>query len=358
MEVVANPLRGQGITSLRHLGSRVVDNPTRAADLFRLCPMQVETDLIEAPRLAQLVGARRFDIKDERDRMGLGSFKALGAFHSIARIAVDAIGSNASEAEMSSALRGEVFVCASAGNHGLSLAAGARVFGAEAIIYVSESVPEIFVDRLEEKGAEVRRHGKTYEDSMAAAAREAEDNDSILLSDSSWEGYYDLPSSVMEGYLISGNEVVDQISEIPSHIFLQAGVGGFAASMAALFRRTWGNQPLIIVVEPEAARSVMESVMAGSPVVSPGPVSSMGRLDCKEASHLALATLSAEADFFVTIEDQIAERAVSEVSRHGLRTTPSGVAGIAGALSAGGRLGVTGESRCLAFVTEGAVGPA
>ena len=358
MEVVANPLRGRGIPSLTHLSSLVIDDPARATDLFRLCPRKAATELMESLQLARLLGAGRFHIKDESDRMGLGSFKALGAFHSIARLAIEARGPGASDGEMASALAGRVFVCASAGNHGLSVAAGAQVFGADAIIYVSENVPETFAQRLREKGAEVRRSGETYEDSLANAAGEAEVNGLTLLSDSSWDGYYDLPSSVMEGYLISGKEVVDQIPETPSHIFLQAGVGGFAASMAALFRRTWGDHPAIIVVEPVAARCVMESVVAGSPVVSPGPVSSMGRLDCKEASHLALATLSAEADFFVTIEDQIAERAVREVSRHGLRTTPSGVAGIAGALAAGDRLGVSAESRCLAFVTEGAMGSA
>ena len=353
MDAIANPLRGKGISSLGFLSPGVIADPGSARALFQRCPVATTTPLLNLPVLASRVGSGQFHLKDETDRMGLGSFKALGAIHAIARMASDRAGPDASPDETARALEGEVFVCASAGNHGMSVAAGARIFGARAIVYLSETVSESFAERLRRKGAEVVRSGANYEESMAASVAVAEEKGWILLSDSSWPGYYELPASVMEGYLISGAEVTETIPDIPSHVFLQAGVGGFAAAMSALFRDRWGEGPTIVLVEPESARCVLDSVLAGEPVVSPGPVSSMGRLDCKEASHLALSRLSADVDYFVTVGDSTADEAVEILAEHGVHTSPSGAAGVAAALTAGGSVGVSGSSRCLAFVTEG-----
>lgn len=338
---------------LDHLRDRVVVDPDEARALFRRCEAAAETPLLDLPDIAAGVGAGRFSLKDETDRMGLGSFKALGAVHSIAGMAVDRARSAASATELGDSLKGEVFVCASAGNHGMSVAAGAALFGATSVVYVSETVSESFEDRLQAKGARVVRIGSSYEESMEAAAIAAQEHEWILLSDSSWPGYYDLPASVMEGYLISGAEVIETIPETPTHIFLQAGVGGFAAAISGLVRRVWGDGPRIVVVEPTVARCVTESALAGEPVTAPGPVSTMGRLDCKVASHLALARLCYDVDYFVTIDDTQAEHAVEALKECGVETTPSGAAGVAAALSAGTRLEVSEMSRVLAFATEG-----
>src|SRR6056297_1877073 len=121
----------------------------------------------DLPGLARRAGVARVHAKDERGRMGLGSFKSLGAAHAIARAAAGAVAGD----DWAHALSGEVFVTASAGNHGLSVAAGARIFGARAVIYLSEAVPESFARRLADKGAESRRGGPTYADSMAEIGR-------------------------------------------------------------------------------------------------------------------------------------------------------------------------------------------
>jgi len=318
-----------------------------------MCPVASETPLRNEPELARALGVGGLHLKDESDRMGLGSFKALGAVHAIAHMAIERVGSSPTSDQVSGALKGEIFVCASAGNHGLSVAAGARIFGARAVVYISEAVSEAFAARLRDRGVEVVRSGSNYEQSMTASVDAAEENGWTLLSDSSWPGYHDLPSRVMEGYLISGAEVVEAVPVPPTHIFLQAGVGGFAAAMTALFRSQWGEGPVIVVVEPQSARCLTESVRAGQPVVAPAPVSTMGRLDCKEASHIALARLAADADYFVTIEDDLSEEMVVRLAEHGVETTPSGAAGLAGAGNAVGELGLDESSRVLAFVTEG-----
>ena len=192
--------------------------------------------------------------------------------------------------------RGDVsnttYITASAGNHGLSVAAGASAFGAKAVVYLSHTVPEDFATRLTKIGATVVRAGENYEASMVAAQKAAADNDWVLLSDSSWDGYFDRPWRLMEGYTVMAAEIIHQIEHVPTHIYLQAGVGGLAGAMAACFRAAWGDAPMITVVEPAFAPALTNSIIEGKFVSTSGPVSDMGRLDCKEASLIALAGLS------------------------------------------------------------------
>ena len=191
---------------------------------------------------------------------------------------------------------------------------------------------------------------------MTAARLAAEDNGWRLLSDSSWAGYYEVPHRLMEGYLQLAGEAVEAMAEAPSHVFVQAGVGGLAGAVAAFFRQAWGDEPRIVVVEPEVAPALAASIEAGRPVHAPGPVSAMGRLDCKEPSLIALKGLARDADLFVTISEEEAASALPLLAEQGFETTPSGGAGLAALLAAGGnceRLGLGADSDVLAFVTEG-----
>ena len=155
--------------------------------LLARCPHAGTTPLVDAPALAAACNVAAVHIKDERARMGLGSFKALGAAYVIACDAA------------SGAARGTTYVTASAGNHGLSVAAGAAAFGARAVIFLANTVPEAFAERLRGIGADVMRAGADYEASMAAAVAYAEAESAELLSDSSWAGYATRPHRLMEG---------------------------------------------------------------------------------------------------------------------------------------------------------------
>lgn len=360
MQLFKNPLRGTGLTPGAGLADGTVSrDPGEPLALLRRCPAASATPLRNMPQLAHELGIGTLQLKDEGTRMGLGSFKALGAAYAVARLAArraGQLGLEDAQQAMRDVLADEVFVCASAGNHGLSVAAGARIFGARAVIYLATTVPEAFAARLRHAGAEVARAGEDYAASMQAAARDAERNGWTLLSDSSWPGYTQWPTLVMEGYLVAADEVCRQSPRPPSHIFLQAGVGGFAAAMAALFRQRWGDAPVIVVVEPEAAPALLDSVRAGRPVQAEGPASSMGRLDCKEPSHLALAELAREADCFVTISDEACAASVALLERFGIATTPSGAAGFSALHQSGpyrDALGLHEASEALAFITEG-----
>lgn len=328
MQHLNNRFRGSGIEA----GLKDVPKPSIDASaprtLLARCPVHNATPMVEAFGL---------HIKDERGRMGLGSFKALGAAYVIAH-----------EAQLGS-LEGRTYVTASAGNHGMSVAAGAKVFGAKAVIYLSKTVPSDFADRLREKGANVVIEGDDYEASMAGAFKAAEDNGWTLLSDSSWDGYFDLPHRLMEGYLAMAAECTEQM-EKPTHIFLQAGVGGLAGACSALFRDVWGDDPKIIVVEPEFAPAIYDSIKAGAFATSSGPVSDMGRLDCKEASLIALKGLSRDADEIVLISEEEAFAVLPKLEANGLASSTSGAAGIAAALLSD----LPSDAKTLCILSEGA----
>jgi diaminopropionate ammonia-lyase len=342
MNILHNPYRGSGLAhaALSDMPFPSVDAAAVVGMLAR-CPRAGVTPLSQSPGLADISGVGQLWVKDERQRMGLGSFKALGAAYVIACDAA------------AGAARGATYVTASAGNHGLSVAAGAAAFGARSIIYLAETVPEAFADRLRSEGAEVVRAGADYEASMSAAMQGAKDIGAVLLSDSSWAGYSARPHRLMEGYLALMAEVFDQIPAPPTHLFLQAGVGGLAGAAAAIAREVWGNGPRIVVVEPEFAPALFASIKAGAPAETTGPVSAMGRLDCKVPSLIALKGLARDADDFMTITEAEGQAGADAADAHGFASTPSGAAGLAGLLAASGQLDLGPASSALVILSEG-----
>lgn len=314
-------------------------------ELLVRCPDHAKTPLLDHPDLARLTGVGHVHVKDERGRMGLGSFKALGAAYVIACDAAEGVAA------------GRTYVTASAGNHGLSVAAGAQAFGAKAVVFLADTVPEEFADRLRALGADVQRHGVDYEESMSGAEEAATNNGWVLLSDSSWLGYFERPHRLMEGYLVLMQEVLEEIPEPPTHIFLQAGVGGLAAACAAFARHAWHQIPRIIVVEPEVAPALFASMEAGSAQMTEGPSSTMGRLDCKEPSLIAFKGLARDADDFMLLSEAEGEAGHTACRDAGIPSTPSGTAGVSGLIAASkdpSKIGLNTSSRVLVVLSEDA----
>lgn len=230
----------------------------------------------------------------------------------------------------------------------------AALFGVTCEVFLAGTVPESFAERLRAKGAAVVRAGAIYEEAMAAAVARAYDGDAQLVSDVTTGEDMRVPSLVMQGYAVMAEEMRAAFAasgDWPSHVALQAGVGGMAATVAAHVRRNWAEQPQIVVVEPDRAACLVRSVAAGRPVRADGPVSIMGRLDCKEPSLRAFDVLREAADRFVTVTDEEARSAVKRLAVHGIRTTPSGAAGLAGVMARSpGR-----DARVLIVATEGEV---
>ena len=224
--------------------------------------------------------------------------------------------------------------------------------GAQAVIVLAETVPEGFADRIRGLGARVLRSKGNYEQSIVTAKAEAEANGWTHLADGSWEGYLDAPALVMEGYTVLAEECRAEFArnnEWPTLVVLQAGVGGLAGAVAAHIRAFWEQQPEIIVVEPDAAACLLRSVEAGKLTHVDGPESNMGRLDCKDASLIAFEALLQDADIFVTVSDEEATAAATELSGAGITTTPSGGASVA-AIS---KLSPGFEARVMMIASEG-----
>ena len=342
-----------------------MDRPTvfdfnRALTLTRQCPVYQPTPLlkIKAPSGQQLM------VKDETSRFRMGAFKALGGIYAMAAILIarwrvenqtDLKPECLFMEEIQAWSRQFTFVCASAGNHGLAVARGAKLFNAGCRIHLADNVPVAFENRLLTLDATVVRSGANYEESMRAAVADSA-NGEILLSDSAWPGYSHIPFLVMEGYTVMAEEMragFQAEGPWPTHVFLQAGVGGLAAAITCHIRSIWSHQPKIIVVEPDAAACLMESHRRKILTEVRGTASSMGRLDCKLPSTLAFDILHRQADKFVCISDLDAERAVEFLATHQLCTTPSGAAGVAAVLGAAEQnLEIPENAVCLALVTE------
>lgn len=303
-------------------------------------------------------------IKNERERLGLGSFKALGGPYAVAQLIrqnwQEKTGNELAVSRLQDmdvrAFSAELtFITASAGNHGIGVAAGAKALGANAVIILSETVPESFDARLAAYDATIIRAGHNYDASVAAAAREAQTRGAILLSDGSWPGYTEIPKLVMEGYTVMAEELrrsFETSGQWPTHIYLQAGVGGLAAAITWMIRHNWKEQPEIIIVEPESATCLYDSHRAGKLVTVDGNVSDMGRLDCKAASLIAWHVLEDSGVSYLSISDDEGIAAAMALTNLGIATTSSGAAGYGGLLKHLGGAAPSGDIRPLVFVTE------
>ncbi|MFD3190091.1 pyridoxal-phosphate dependent enzyme [Sedimentitalea sp. HM32M-2] len=308
----------------------------------------------------------RFWAKDETARMGLGAFKALGAPYAVSRILAEAWHAKTGET-LTAARMGDAdirdfaapftFVCASAGNHGMGVAAGARAMGAQSRIHLARTVPEGFARRLSALGAQVVRSGDVYDDSVAAAIADSDHSGATLLADGTWPGYTEIPKWVMEGYCVIAEELRTAFltsGTWPTHVYLQAGVGGLAAAMAHMIRLNWSEQPELIVVEPAAAACLKASHQAGRPTRADGPDSDMGRLDCKEPSIVAWHVLQRCDVRYETLTEDEGAAAPRTLAALGVDTTPSGAAGFAAMTRQAAAIPGTGRFRPLVIVSEGA----
>ncbi len=356
------------------------DGRKRADDLLSLCPAHKPTPLCRLPGLAASLGVGEIAVKDEGQRLGLKSFKALGGAYAVMRLvlerASEALGRPVHPRDlMSSSVRdiasNMTVACATDGNHGRSVAAGARLVGAPCVIFVHGGVSAERVAAIAAFGARIVRVDGGYDASVVEAARQADANGWTVVSDTSWDGYEEIPLTVMQGYTVMAGEAFDALDAPPTHIFIQAGVGGVAAAVAAHAAAVHGQAaPKIIVVEPERAACLFASAKAGRLTHAPHDEATiMGMLECHEPSPIAWEILAHLAVGFVTLPDEAAIDAMRRLARKlpgdpAIVAGESGGAGLAGLVAcladpaARDALGLGATSRILLFNTEGATDPA
>ncbi len=343
-------------------------------------PGYAPTPLVSLPALAERIGIAGIFYKDEGPRFGLGSFKALGGAYAALRVLQREIARRTGKDVSLEAIRQGQYaadcaditlVSATDGNHGRSLAWGCQRYGAPCRIYIHAEVSEGRAQAMRDLGAEVIRITGDYDASVALAKREAAENGWFVVSDTSWPGYSQPPRDVMAGYGVMTQEICDAMPEAPTHVFLQGGVGGLAAGVAASLRQHWGERaPRVIIVEPELAACLFESAKAGkATTVALHAETIMAGLSCGEPSELAWAILEEEAGDYMTIPDALVAPTVRLLARPldgdtAIEVGESAVAGMAALIAArtdadlSARLGLDAGSRVLLIGSEGVTDPA
>jgi diaminopropionate ammonia-lyase len=309
-----------------------------------LWPEAQPTPLLELPALARLTGVGRLFVKFEGERP-LGSFKSLGGMTAGVRAVAKAAGIEDFRTLFSdSAVRSlPRLICASEGNHGLAVAAAAHKAGTKASIYLPREVSETRAARIAAFGAEIIRIDGTYDDAVLAAEAAVNRGEGLLISDTSSDPDSTVVNDVMAGYGLLAEELIEQFNdparERPTHLFVQAGVGGLAAAMIE------GLQPLLreparfVIVEPEAAPCVAKALQTGEATLVAGDLhTSAEMLACGIASAPALQILQRyRVDSVLVSESELRMGMAGMRNGGGPNTTASGATGFAGLLSIAAR---------------------
>ena len=352
-----------------------VSNAEEPARLLRLCPAYEATRVVPLENLARTLGIRELILKDESTRLGLQSFKALGGAYAVIKTVLDrsAIGNSKNiqlaDPSIRSTAEKLTFATATDGNHGRSVAAAARLVGARAIIYLPESASRERRDAIAGLGAELIETSLGYDDTVRLAEADAVSNGWILMSDTSTNVADQIAETVMLGYCVIVHELTSQVDlDQFSHIFMQGGVGGFAAALMQSIADACSNHPpKFVIVEPESANCLQVSAQrAMLSELSTPPSTSMAMLECGKPSAVAWEVIRVYCDAYMTINDNQANEVAQSVFNGvagdpPIDTSPSGIAGLAGLILAcedpniRSALDIHGDSIVLVINTEGRV---
>ncbi len=372
--------------ALDDAGFELIENPGRdtgwttpptgrppARTLHEQLPGYEEAPLLEVPRLAEDLGVGAVLLKDERERLGLPSFKGLGASWASCWAIAEHLGSPELAADFEALKRrladspGLTLACATDGNHGRAVAHMAAVLGVDAYVLVPAGIVQARIDAIAAEGARVEVFDGTYDEAIRHAAGLADDRH-IVVSDTSWPGYEEVPRRVIDGYATAFEELDRQLAgRRVDLVLVPIGVGAYAAAVAAYLRGPVGSRACLVGVEPADAACLMASAVAGRPVAVEGPhESSMAGLNCGIPSPIAWPVLSAAFDAFCSITDHAADWGMRRLAELGIDSgdCAGGTVGAARLLLAGphaeehrARLGIGPEATVLMPLTEGVTDP-
>ena len=351
----------------------------QARAFHRSFPQYAPTPLVALPALGARLGLGGLFIKDESPRFGLNAFKVLGGSYAIGRHIAARLGARPEEmthaaltgADAREALGDAVFFTATDGNHGRGVAWTARELGCRAVVRMPKGTVKSRVENIRALGAEVTVEERNYDGCVRLAAQQAAQTPGgVLVQDTAWPGYEQIPLHIMQGYLTMALEADEQMEAPPTHVFLQAGVGSMAAAVAAYFEQAHPQDPpKIILVEPTAADCFFRSAAKGEITAVKGDMPTMmAGLACGEPSPIAWDILKGLTAAYLSCEDAAAARGMRALARPlaGDRAIVSGESGAAtmGALldvaadeKAREALGLDERARVLLISTEGDTDP-
>lgn len=308
------------------------------------------TPLIELPSLARELGVGRVMLKDESDRLGLPAFKILGASWAVCRVLCQRYNLNPRDMTvlrlrdfMHSAVPSEelpVLVTATDGNHGRAIARMAALLGLRARIYIPAGLSRSAIDGIRGEGADLVETDSVYDDVVIAAAESTEgDPFDVLIQDTAWEGYMEVPQWIVDGYGTLFSEIDDALGDLriagPDLVSCPVGVGSLAQALVEHYRTAGTSAPILLSAEPDTAACIVQSLEAGRPVVVDTSYPSiMSGLNCGTPSQLGWPVLHAGIDAAVSVSEDECRRAVMDLRDLGLDVGPCGAASLAGVRTA------------------------
>lgn len=288
-------------------------------DFHKSFPMYSETPLRDMKNLAGELGLGRIYVKDESYRFGLNAFKVLGGSYAIGNYLAKKLGKSITEMPynviVSDDVREElgemVFVTATDGNHGRGVAWTANQLKQKSVVLMPKGSSLERLENIRAEGADASITDLNYDDAVRKANSIAEENGWVMVQDTAWAGYEDIPTWIIQGYSTMGYEAFEQLKAIgeekPTHIFLQAGVGSMAAAITGLFSSVYGeDRPIITIVEPNKADCLYRTAEANDGqlrVVSGDMDTIMAGLACGEPCTIGWEILKDYADFFISCPD-------------------------------------------------------
>jgi diaminopropionate ammonia-lyase len=360
-------------------GTDHISHAGHSLAFHRRLPGYMATPLVNAPLLAKRLGVGEIWIKDESRRFDLPSFKIVGASWALYRALGERLGTDLEPwssldelANRCAPLRPLTLVTATDGNHGRAVAHLAALFGFQAHIFVPDDMAESRFNAIKQEGAMVTRVNGTYDDAVRLAALQQDDEQSLVLSDTSWPGYERIPQWVIEGYTTIFQEIDEDLAERqqagPDLVVVQIGVGALAAAVVQHYRRSArAGAVKIIGVEPTSAACALASMKAGRIVsLADPPHSIMAGLNCSTPSPVAWPLISTGIDVFMAIDDEWAEAGMRDLARVDVVAGETGAAGLGGlealmadtsSHSMAGALGIDASTRVLLICTEGKTDP-
>lgn len=350
-------------------------------------PQYNRTPLASLNNLADHLGVSKIWVKDESYRFGLNAFKVLGGSYAVGKYLAERLDMDISELSFEMLKSKEIkeklgvitFVTATDGNHGRGIAWAANQMGHKSVVFMPKGSSEIRLENIRKEGAEASITELNYDDAVRLADKYAKEHGGVIIQDSSWEGYTEIPTWIMQGYATIMDEALEQIKEYgdgrPTHIFLQAGVGSFAGSMLGCLLSEFGDEwPITTIVEPDKAACIYKSAKAkdGKPHAVTGFMPTiMAGLACGEPSIVSWGLLRDYSDMYISCADYFTARGM-RVLGNPLFDDPKVVSGESGAVGLGilsmvlqeeslkgiaSKLQLGKESRVLIISTEGDTDP-
>ncbi|MTV49190.1 diaminopropionate ammonia-lyase [Heliobacillus mobilis] len=350
-------------------------------------PEYSATPLQNLTGLAKTLGISGVYVKDESYRFGLNAFKVLGGSYAIARHLAKRLGRDISELpyhvlispEVKSQLGEITFATTTDGNHGRGVAWTAKQLRQKSVVYMPKGSSLYRLEKIREEGAHACITDSNYDDTVRMTAEQAEKHGWVIVQDTAWEGYEEIPTWIMQGYGTMAAEALEQLQligmEKPTHIFVQAGVGSLAGAVQGFFQDIFqGDRPKLVIVEPDQADCFYRSGLAGDgdPRAVGGDMATiMAGLACGEPNRIGWEILRDYCDMFVSCPDWVAAKGM-RILGNPLGTDPRVVSGESGAVTLGlletflldkqyetarEALGLTADSRVLLFSTEGNTDP-